>query len=70
MKLNTDDAVGNEHAMSINFDDLRDKINLTGRKAKCIYCGKEVDSNWNLLWFRYYPYKINDTYYCGCGGWD
>lgn len=43
---------------------------LEGRKARCSYCGKTVESNLNLPFFEFRPDKEYDSYYCGCGGWD
>lgn len=43
---------------------------LTGRKAKCFYCGKERESSIELPFFEYKPDKEYDKFYCGCGGWD
>lgn len=43
---------------------------LKGRKAVCQYCGAEVDSNWDLPFFKYRPDRDTDSYYCGCMGWD
>lgn len=43
---------------------------LNGRKAKCGYCGKIIDSNENLPFFEYRPKAETDSYYCGCRGWD
>lgn len=43
---------------------------LEGRKARCPYCGKERDSKWELPFFDYKSKEENDSYYCGCRGWD
>jgi hypothetical protein len=51
---------------------------LEGRKARCVYfpprrgytCKGEVDSRWELPFFKYQPDKPYDEYYCGCWGWD
>ena len=47
---------------------------LEGRVAVCgQHKGgnpKEVESSWKLPFFEYRPDKENDTYYCGCWGWD
>lgn len=45
------------------------KPDLTGRTAKCFYCGKEQPSG-NLPFFKYQPEQEFDSYYCGCEGWD
>mgnify|MGYP001072431167 CR=1 FL=1 len=39
------------------------------RTARCI-CGKETESSWDLPYFKYQPHVKNDSYYCGCKGWD
>ena len=44
--------------------------NLTGRKARCHYCKKTVDSSLGLAFFEYRPNSDMDDYYCGCFGWD
>ena len=43
---------------------------LTGRSARCSYCGKLVPSDLNLAFFEHRPAKPTDSYYCGCRGWD
>ena len=50
---------------------------LEGRKARCCDCGKLVDSDWKLPFFKYKGtwYKVfkkvnEDEFYCGCNGWD
>ena len=43
---------------------------LTGRKARCGYCGKLTDSKTSLPFFEYRPNCKYDGYYCGCRGWD
>lgn len=43
---------------------------LTGRKAKCGYCGKLTDSKTSLPFFEHRPNCKYDGYYCGCWGWD
>ena len=43
---------------------------LTGRKARCNYCGEIVDSKASLPFFEYRPDMDTDSYYCGCWGWD
>lgn len=43
---------------------------LEGRKARCPWCGKLKESKWTLPFFEYLPQKENDSFYCGCGGWD
>lgn len=46
------------------------KPKLTNRRAKCAFCGKTVDSEYDLPFFQACPDKEYDEYYCGCGGWD
>lgn len=57
---------------------------LTGRKARCSYdngrghdghngCRPQpqpVDSSTSLPFFKHQPDKPEDSYYCGCWGWD
>lgn len=43
---------------------------LEGRKARCDYCHKTVDSRMTLPFFRHEPNYAEDRYYCGCRGWD
>ena len=43
---------------------------LTGRRARCIYCDNVQDSNINLPLFEHRPNCKYDSYYCGCRGWD
>ena len=43
---------------------------LTGRKARCNYCGEIVDSKASLPFFEYRPEQEYDSFYCGCWGWD
>ena len=47
-----------------------DNFTLQGRKAKCSYCDKIVDSDFGLPFFENRPTKEYDSYYCGCEGWD
>jgi len=34
--------------------------------AKCVYCGKEAQVTQDLPFYN----SRNNTYYCGCRGWD
>jgi len=52
---------------------------LTGRIAKCCYgngqnnChpdGRPEESSLDLAFFKYQPQNQEDSYYCGCWGWD
>lgn len=44
---------------------------LSQRMAKCGYCSRKVPSNQQgIAFFGYRPDKAEDTYYCGCMGWD
>lgn len=40
------------------------------RQAKCISCDKKVDSKPTLILFNARPNKSEDTFYCGCQGWE
>lgn len=54
----------------VNEIDCNNDYVLKGRHARCLYCNRTVDSSWKLPFFEYFPNKICDEYYCGCGGWD
>ena len=43
---------------------------LKGRTAKCAYGDTTVPSSWDLAFFEHHPDREQDTYYCGCWGWD
>lgn len=47
---------------------------LTGREAVCLGCRKNPasrrPSELSLPFFEYRPGNANDSYYCGCWGWD
>lgn len=43
---------------------------LTGRKARCPYCGKTQDSSFDLPFFEYKKDSEEDEFYDGCFGWD
>jgi len=43
---------------------------LSGRRAKCVYCERKVQSSTDLPFFEYRPNEEFDIYYCGCYGWD
>ena len=49
---------------------VKEMPSLIGRKAKCNYCGKIVDSEYNLPFFEYKKEEEYDMYYCGCRGWN
>jgi hypothetical protein len=42
------------------------KIDLSNRKARCVFCGREEDSDLNLPFFEYHGEQELDSYYCGC----
>lgn len=52
------------------------KIDLTGRIARCTYCGTEKSSDFDLpffeigRWEKGVHFEDRDTFYCGCRGWD
>ena len=50
-------------------EDVTD-VDLTGRYAKCSYCGRIHKSDDNLAFFRHHKGLEHDEYYCGCRGWD
>lgn len=43
---------------------------LNGRKAKCVYGNKVVDSKYTLAFFKLRLDKEFDSFYCGCYGWN
>jgi hypothetical protein len=43
---------------------------LTGRKARCTYCKREIPSSFALAFFQHQKDRDNDSYYCGCRGWN
>ena len=43
---------------------------LTGRTARCGYHPDDQPSSTDLPFFRYRPDEAQDTYYCGCRGWN
>jgi hypothetical protein len=47
-----------------------DPLDLTCRTAICSSCGKQTPSRTSLPFFEYKENKNNDSYYCGCRGWD
>ena len=46
------------------------EVDLTGRHAKCTYCGRIAPSTNSLAFFCHHPKNDYDEYYCGCRGWD
>jgi hypothetical protein len=42
---------------------------LDGRLARCSDCGKTRPSRFTLPFFRHNP-ASQDTFFCGCRGWD
>lgn len=62
---------GKPYCVICNCDELAEmKPDLTGRQAKCCFCGETVESNEQLPFFEYRAKKDYDLYYCGCEGWD
>jgi hypothetical protein len=43
---------------------------LKGRRAKCTYCMKTIESSLSLAFFEHRPHDDHDDFYCGCRGWD
>lgn len=43
---------------------------LTSRIAKCVSCHHTQPSNFNLPFFAYLENEKEDSYYCGCRGWN
>lgn len=53
------------------WDEVEDKRpSLVGREARCAFCGRKTESEWDLPFFTYEPEQDYDEYYCGCRGWD
>ena len=51
--------------------EIIDKPDLSNREARCCYCRavKPSDSD-GLPFFRHWPNREYDEYYCGCQGWN
>ena len=47
-----------------------EKPDLTGRKCKCVHCGKIVPSTEHIAFFEHRPNEEYDDHYDGCWGWD
>jgi hypothetical protein len=53
-----------------------EKPSLEGRTAYCDECGKEAPSSYDLAFFKIgrmvkgEQRENEDSYYCGCCGWD
>ena len=56
--------------------DVVDTVNLEGRTAYCVYCSKSAPSSRKLAffgrgrWVQGAKTDEEDSYYCGCRGWD
>lgn len=48
---------------------MEEESNYDGRSARCTECGKIVNSNENLAFFKHTSSEF-DEYYCGCKGWN
>jgi hypothetical protein len=47
------------------------EVDLTGRVAKCIYCGKNASSSDSLPFFSYKgSNQTYDSFFDGCKGWN
>jgi len=46
------------------------KPSLEGRTARCSSCGGKVLSSYDLPFFKYNVRGTQDSFYCGCRGWD
>lgn len=51
------------------YEVAEEEPDLTGRMAKCPYCGHMTPSQMTLPFFGHRPDHENDDYYCGCRGW-
>lgn len=43
---------------------------LSNRTATCSYCRTVVPSSLALSFFEHVPSRANDSFYCGCRGWN
>ena len=43
---------------------------LIGRLAHCTECSNKVLSDFNLPFFEHHSGREEDSYYCGCQGWE
>ena len=64
-----DGVFRNVLGQKVQPQDIED-VDLTGRYAKCSYCGKLEPSTKPLAFFRHHKHLEHDEYYCGCRGWD
>lgn len=51
-------------------DEVAPPPNLSGRMASCCYCDNVDSSEKKLAFFKHWPDRDRDEYYCGCRGWD
>lgn len=49
---------------------LTDRTILSNRTAKCGSCKSTKSSDTSLAFFEYRPNETQDSFYCGCRGWD
>jgi hypothetical protein len=63
-------CIGRHSGAKVPVKECDGRIGLDNRQAICVYCGKAVDSSWELPFFEYKPEKEYDSYYSGCMGWD
>jgi len=49
---------------------IAESPDLSGRVARCSQCGRRTTSSMRLPFFEYQPDQSEDSYYCGCRGWD
>jgi hypothetical protein len=52
------------------WDVVADAPDLSGRVARCCYCGRERPSSPTLAFFAHRPNGQHDDFYDGCRGWD
>ena len=57
-----------------SYTETEEKPSLEGRIARCRGCKNptpsKTPSKWDLPFFKYEPDQEQDSYYCGCWGWD
>lgn len=51
-------------------DEVADPPELDRRFAQCGYCQRRRCSSLALPFFEYHPEREQDSFYCGCRGWD
>lgn len=58
------------HFPSLESQTIAAEPKLVGRVARCSDCHRETPSSLDLPFFRHHADMIQDSFYCGCLGWD